>query len=91
MKETELHRKQSTDYQLADKYYFCEGCEHKLTVMKGNKVIRYSCPARFDPYESNLDDNGTVRKDGGGCPKNAIFLKREKAKQEGIRGSSRGS
>lgn len=82
--------KQNVDYQFAGKYHFCEGCEYKSKIEKDGKIIRYSCPARFDPYESNLEDDGTTRKDGKGCPKNEIFLKREKDKQKAIRGSNRG-
>lgn len=76
MKKPVIHGKQETDYQFACKYYFCEGCEHKSKIERDGKVIRYSCPARFDPYDE-------------ACPKNEIFLKREKVKQGTIRGSNR--
>jgi hypothetical protein len=72
--------KQNVDYQFACKYHFCEGCEHKSKIEKGGKVIRYSCPARFDPYQPY--------ENGQGCPKNELFLKREKDKQEAIRGTN---
>jgi hypothetical protein len=51
--------------------------------MKGEKVIRYSCPARFDPYEVFDEDTGR------GCPNNKRFLEREKSKMEYGRGRNR--
>lgn len=79
----EVYRPESPDYQFGCKYHFCEGCEHKTTIMKGEKVIRYSCPARFDPYEVFDEDTGR------GCPNNKRFLEREKSKMEYGRGRNR--
>lgn len=74
-KNAVVHGKPYNDYQFADKYHFCEGCEHKSKVEKDGKVIRYSCPARFDPYDD-------------GCPKNELFLKWESTKRESAQGSN---
>jgi len=81
VKKPAVHGKQETDYQFADRYYFCEGCEFKSKVIQGEKIIKYSCPARFDPYEP--------LENGRGCPKNIKFLEREKSKMEYGRGKNR--
>jgi hypothetical protein len=70
------------DYVQGDKYHFCEGCPFKSKIYQGDRLIKYTCPARFDPYESDLDEHGLKRSDGKGCPKNLEFLKREKAKND---------
>lgn len=51
MKNKTPVRDLNVDYQHADKYHFCEGCEAKSRVERDGKVIRYSCPARFNPYD----------------------------------------
>lgn len=85
MKDPAAYRKlvvdHMSDFQLADKYYFCEGCEFKLKIMQGDKIIKYSCPARFDPYQP--------LENGRGCPKNDMFMEREKARREHDRGRNR--
>jgi rRNA maturation protein Nop10 len=49
-------------------YYFCNDCEHKTTITKGGKIVKYSCPARFSPYDEK-------------CPHKEKFQELEAQKQ----------
>ena len=46
------------------------------------KLISYTCPARFNPFEPMTElDGKTPRTDGrNGCPKNLRFMELEKKK-----------
>jgi len=82
MRRKTIPRVNPDDTTQADKYHFCEGCEYKSKIYKDGKLIRYTCPARFDPYDSAFEADGTARKDGKGCPKGQVFAKMEKDKNE---------
>lgn len=84
-RKCEEGRRAAAEYGDAVLYKFCSGCEFKEMVMRDGKFVKVRCPARFNPFESPLDDNGNPRKDGRGCPKNAKFMEIEEKKNKYVR------
>jgi hypothetical protein len=60
-------RKEVNEYQHADKYQFCQGCKEKQNTVKDGRVIRVSCPVKFNPFSEQ-------------CPKHKRFMDLEKDK-----------
>lgn len=63
-------------------YSFCNDCQFKVTDILNGKVLNYTCPARFNPFEPMTElDGKTPRSDGReGCPKNLRFMEQERKK-----------
>ena len=69
-------RKEVEEYQHAGKYQFCEGCSEKTNTMKDGRVIRVSCPTKFNPFSED-------------CPKHTKFMDREREKNRTYDGRQR--
>ena len=63
-------------------YNFCNECKFKIIDVVNERIVNYTCPARFNPFEPTTElDGKTPRTDGKeGCPKNLRFMELERKK-----------
>ena len=63
-------------------YAFCNDCKFKIIEIVDGKIIKYTCPTRFNPFEPLTElDGKTPRTDGReGCPSNLRFMELERKK-----------
>jgi len=60
-------------------YHFCNDCQYKVkTYNEKGKLIKFSCPARFNPWDEDKKDGKVTSR----CPKHEQFMKLETQKNE---------